>query len=566
MPKIQKGPDGKPIPYKPAKLKVTPKETARILKPYVTPRLAEQLRAVVPLGVYLVLFQLIILRQGVADPYVINGGLLAVILGLMFYMEGLKLGIMPFAEVIGNMLPTKRPLPVVLLIAFVLGVLVTYAEPAIGALQYAGRLVKPESAPILYALLNTYAQWTVVMVGIGVGIAATLGTLRFVYGWSLKPLIYSSLIPTMAVTAYCNYNPNLRAVIGLAWDCGGVTTGPVTVPVVLALGIGVATAVGKGGGSLSGFGIVTLASVFPILMVLGLGIFIYLTVPTETILASAKAAAEAAAASGEPTWYQASPGLEIVMSLRAILPLIAFLFMVLIFVLREKIRNTGILTYGITLSIIGMILFNIGLTYGLAKLGDQSGQIVPAAFMRLDTIPSSPLYAYFVGVLLAMIFAYALGFGATLAEPALNALGLTVENLSNGAFKKSALMYSVAVGVAAGISIGILKILYNWPLAWMLIGSYIPLLIMTHFSSEEYVNIGWDSAGVTTGPVTVPLVLAMGLGFGNAVSAAEGFGILAMASVCPIISVLAVGLFVQWRTNRQKAAQAAQVAAGGAVA
>ena len=127
-------------------------------------------------------------------------------------------------------------------------------------------------------------------------------------------------------------------------------------------------------------------------------------------------------------------------------------------------------------------------------------------------------------------------------------------------------MYSVAVGVAAGISIGILKILYNWPLAWMLIGSYIPLLIMTHFSSEEYVNIGWDSAGVTTGPVTVPLVLAMGLGFGNAVSAAEGFGILAMASVCPIISVLAVGLFVQWRTNRQKAAQAAQVAAGVAVA
>ena len=105
------------------------------------------------------------------------------------------------------------------------------------------------------------------------------------------------------------------------------------------------------------------------------------------------------------------------MSLRAILPLIAFLFMVLIFVLREKIRNTGILTYGITLSIIGMILFNIGLTYGLAKLGDQSGQIVPAAFMRLDTIPSSPLYAYFVGVLLAMIFAYALGFGAGPERP-----------------------------------------------------------------------------------------------------------------------------------------------------
>lgn len=565
-PKIEKDAHGKPIPYKPPKLNVTGKDVARILNPYVTPRFMEQVRAVVPLGIYLFFFQWAILQKSVEDSAVIVGGLMAVIVGLMFYMEGLKLGIMPFAEVIGNTLPSKSPLPVVLLIAFVLGVGVTYAEPAIGALQYAGRLVSAEKAPILYALLNTWSQITVVFVGLGVGVAAVLGTMRFIYGWSLKPLIYIALIPTLAATAWAYTNPELRNVIGLAWDCGGVTTGPVTVPILLALGIGVAAAVGKGGSSLSGFGIVTLASAFPITAVLGLGAYVYATVPIDTIKADALAAVAAAASAGPPRWWEASPGLEVVLSIRAILPLILFLFFVLKVVLRDKVRNAGIIAYGITLAILGMILFNIGLTYGLAKMGDQSGQIVPGAFMALPSMPNAPLYPYIVGLLVAVLFAFCLGFGATLAEPALNALGMTVETLSNGAFKKKSLLYAVSFGVAAGISLGVLKITYNWPLAWMLIGPYIVLLVMTHFSTEEYVNIGWDSAGVTTGPVTVPLVLAMGLGFGNAVSAVEGFGILALASVCPIISVLGVGLFVEWKSKRaKKAAQESRPQVSGGV-
>lgn len=565
-PKIQRDANGKPIPYKPPKLKVTFKDAARILNPYVSVRFMDQFKAVFPLGAYLMLFQLFILRQAVVESLVITGGLLSVIIGLMFYMEGLKLGIMPFGEAIGNTLPTKSPLPVVLLIAFILGVGVTFAEPAIGALQVAGSVVKAENAPILYALLNDWSLATVLCVGLGVGIAATLGTMRFVYGWSLKPMIYLSVIPTMIITAICNFYPNMRTVIGLAWDCGAVTTGPVTVPLVLALGIGVAAAVGKGDSSLSGFGIVTLASVFPIMAVMLLGIYVNQTVPVQVILDSAAAkAATAASATEVKAWWEVTPGFEIYMSIRAIVPLILFLFFVMKVVLREKIRNAGILTYGITLAVVGMVLFNIGLTYGLAKLGDQSGGLVPAAFMHLEKIQASPLYFYALGLIIAMIFAWVLGFGATLAEPALNALGLTVENLSNGAFKKSSLMYSVAFGVAVGIAIGILKILYNWPLAWMLIGSYVPLLIMTYMASEEYVNIGWDSAGVTTGPVTVPLVLAMGLGFGNAVNALEGFGILSMASVCPIISVLAVGLFVQWKAKKHKSALGARVEAAGGV-
>jgi hypothetical protein len=134
-----------------------------------------------------------------------------------------------------------------------------------------------------------------------------------------------------------------------------------------------------------------------------------------------------------------------------------------------------------------------------------------------------------------------------LAEPALNALAITVEDITVGTFKKSLLMQAVAMGVGTGISLGVAKIVWEIPLMWLLVPPYALLLLVTAMSTEDYVNIGWDSAGVTTGPVTVPLVIAMGLGIGSQVGVVEGFGILAAASVCPILSVLLVGLMVTWR-------------------
>jgi membrane protein DedA with SNARE-associated domain len=130
---------------------------------------------------------------------------------------------------------------------------------------------------------------------------------------------------------------------------------------------------------------------------------------------------------------------------------------------------------------------------------------------------------------------------------------MTVENLTNGAFKKSMLMYAVSIGVATGLGVGVLKVIYGWQLPYILIPGYLLLLVVTYLSSEEFVNVGWDSAGVTTGPVTVPLVLAMGVGLGNAVNAVEGFGILALASLFPILSVLTLGLYVKWRNRKVEA-------------
>ncbi len=219
--------------------------------------------------------------------------------------------------------------------------------------------------------------------------------------------------------------------------------------------------------------------------------------------------------------------------------------------LKERLQKPVIIFYGITLCVVGMIVFSLGLSYGLAKLGAQSGSLVPAAFALHEQVAASPRYGAVVGVVIALLFAWLLGFGATLAEPALNALGYTVQNLTNGAFQKATLMYAVSFGVACGIAIGVAKIVFDVPIIYLILGGYSVAIVLTYLSTEEFVNIAWDSAGVTTGPVTVPLVLAMGLGFGNSMNAIEGFGILSMASIGPIIAVMSTGLWVNWRIKNR---------------
>jgi len=522
-----------------------PLDIYRLVQPYVSVRFLEQFYGLVPLALYLMVFQIFMLRQPVVDSGVITSGLFAVIVGLMFFMEGIKQGLMPFGEIIGNTLPKKVTIGVVLFIAFLLGIGVTFAEPAIGALKAAGSLVQVEKAPYLYAILNQYSGALVLIVGAGVGLAAILGTLRFIYGWSLKPYIYFSLIPTLLLTIYIMFDDTLSPILGLAWDSGAVTTGPVTVPLVLALGIGIASAAGKGDSSLSGFGIVTLASIFPIVGVMCLGLFLSFSISPQEIISLSQSSQGIELI---PAWYETTPGEEIVLGVRAIVPLVIFLLIIMKFVLRVKVPHAGTIAYGIVLAVLGMIIFNIGLTYGLAKLGGQSGGFIPAAFNTISTPDGrliEALFPYWIGLIVAIVFAWILGFGATLAEPALNALGMTVENLTQGVFKKKTLMYAVSFGVGTGIAIGIIKIIFNLPLGYLLLPFYIFAVLLTYFSNEEYVNIAWDSAGVTTGPITVPLVLAMGLGFSNSVGSLEGFGILSMASIGPIISVLSTGLWIE---------------------
>lgn len=550
VPPVEYDSDGDEIPHRPSSLALESGDIYRLLRPYLTVRFMDQFKAVTPLALYLVLFQLFILRQSVEDALIITGGLTAVIFGLMLFMEGLKVGLMPFGESLGVSLPAKASLGVVIIVVFLLGIGVTFAEPAIGALQTAGSLVDVNKAPYLYTLLNDWSGILVLAVGVGVGLAAALGTIRFIFGWSLKPLIYMTLAPVLMISFYMALDEELSKVIGLAFDCGAVTTGPVTVPLVLSLGIGIAHAAGKGGDSLSGFGIVTLASLFPIVAVMLLTMYVASQLTPEMIIAAAQ---QTQIVSEVLPWYESTPGVEIVGGIRAIVPLVVFLLLVMMVLLREKLPNPKIIFFGIFLCVLGMVVFNLGLSYGLSKLGGQSGGLVPAAFTQIAAVEDSPLYFVALGIFIALAFAWLLGFGATLAEPALNALGMTVENLTNGSFKKTTLMYAVSLGVAFGISIGVAKIIFDIPIAYLLIPGYTLAIFLTSISNEEFVNIAWDSAGVTTGPVTVPLVLAMGLGFGNALGAVEGFGILSMASIGPIVAVLSTGIYIRWKISRRYA-------------
>lgn len=672
-----------------------------LLLPYAGKRVLEQVKSVALIVTYLLLFQTLVLGIAVAQAAWIAIGLSLVIVGLAFFMEGLMLGLMPIGEIIGLKLPQKSTLPVILVFALILGAGATFAEPAINVLRRAGSSVTPWDAPLLFLLLNRYAGWLVMSVAAGVGIAVVFGMVRFMYNLSLKPFLYVLVSLLMLFTIGAFFDENLRQITGLAWDCGAVTTGPVTVPLVLALGIGVCRIVGSAGTGASGFGVVTLASLFPALSVflLGAGLSLHTPDPScETTFFSTAARTESQRLfssreemigyaflhasqesqealfdesrttmlafigqlrsdralaeqvfggdrDGLERWaiQQAAPDQRAAVfpdvesvgealhrfsdlqgtplprpaellvrnawsAVQAILPLSLFFLLVLRFLLRERLPRADEILLGLSLAVFGMMLLNIGIETGLSRLGNQVGSKVPSAFTSIElpeqksTIPSfdpgivTPAIApggehhafFFIrqkgdyvqipfypeqydpetsqyvviprrgplfgneggasGILVVLVFAFILGYGATLAEPALNALGLTVEDLTAGAFRKNLLMQVVALGVGTGIALGVAKIIWSIPLVWLIVPPYLLLLWLTSRSTEEFVNIGWDSAGVTTGPITVPLVLALGLGIGGQVGVVEGFGILAMASVFPILSVLITG----WVVTRKR--------------
>lgn len=678
--------------------KISTKEATSLILRYIRKKVTQQVRAVAGIIIYLLLFQSIVLRIPFIDASTITFGMVMVIIGLTFFMEGLLLGIMPMGEEIGIRLPQKVGVSSILIIAFILGLGATFAEPAISVLKVAGSSILAWEAPLLFLLLNKYAGYLVAAVGVGVGIALVMGMIRFIKGHSLKAYIYIMISLLIGLSTYAYLNPNLRYLLGLAWDCGGVTTGPVTVPLVLALGIGISHVANRGGENTEGgFGVVTLASLAPVIAVIVLGIVMSFKVPLpgpdnaffskdnpnsrflfenehqmkDYAIGKASYIAQLQMFDGNQDalmdyvadisahenrirevfgskigfrkWLEENGSEQLkaknqkllsselndieanefaidsksainklkrntINALRAIVPLSLFLLAVLYFILKERLVRPDEVVLGLVFAILGMAMFGGGIELGLSKLGDQVGSNLPVSFTAMEypqdqivingfdadnvntaimangetkeffyyeehgkilTVPykaelhdkerqayryipqRGPLFgkhAYSIaGILVVLFFAFVLGYSATLAEPALNALGITVEDISVGAFRKTQLIQSVAFGVGAGIMLGVVKIIWDVPLYWFLLPLYVILLVFTKYSTEEFVNIGWDSAGVTTGPITVPLVLSMGLGIGSQVGVVEGFGILSLASACPIISVLGMGIYVNYK-------------------
>jgi hypothetical protein len=225
------------------------------------------------------------------------------------------------------------------------------------------------------------------------------------------------------------------------------------------------------------------------------------------------------------------------------LPLIALLLLIQRFILKEPVRNLDQVIMGVVFALIGLMLFKVGLVTGLSPLGEQVGGKATLAFA-----PDGGLYGTLWGKAIVLAFAFAVGYGASLAEPALMSLGITVEEVTAGAFKKFLVMHSVAFGVGLGLILGIARIMWGWSSLSIVLPSYVLVVLLSLISEEKYVNIGWDSGGVTTGDITSPILIALGLGVAAAVGGADGFSLIAMGSVWPIISVLALGLYVKRTT------------------
>jgi len=671
--------------------KVPLRDALVMLSGYARSRIVARVKSVAFIIIYLVVFQALILRVPLSNALLTAAGIGLVILGLAFFLEGLVLGFMPLGERVGVKLPTRTGIFVISVFGLILGIVATLAEPAISALRVAGSTVTAWESPLLYMVLHHYAEWLILSVGIGVGVAVAMGMFRFYYNLSIKPFILIIVPVLLILTVLFSYDPNLNGIIGLAWDCGAVTTGAVTVPLVLALGIGVSRAAGKGKGTSSGFGIVLLASALPVLAVYILGYFLSFKAPSpssetsffsvqerktsltlfenehqlrqhafthgtekgrksffasneayETAILSIRdnpavrdsllgditpdkwifniaSESEREMLSGmQLTDYESNNNPELgevfkaesLAGIRAVIPLSVLLIIVLTVFLREKLRYKDEVVIGIVFTLLGMIMLTSGIKLGLARLGGEVGEQLPGAFSSkeefidriiINNFDKNLLYStitsegdqkiffnYFdngrirpvefheehfdeasgryehiitrpplfsnnlsvLGIILVLLFAFGLGYGATLAEPALNALGMTVEGITVGTIKKTHLIQLVAIGVGAGILAGLCRILFDLPLVWLIVISYVLLIPLTILSDEELTEIAWDSGGVTTGPVTVPLVLAMGLSISGELNIPDGFGVLALASVFPIMTVLIYGLFIRAKQRR----------------
>lgn len=664
---------------------------------YVRIKFLQQLRSVAFIILYLVAFKMLIFREA-PDPLIrITAGIVMVTFGLTIFLEGLLIGLMPLGERVGLRLPRRYGLAVIMSFGLLLGIGVTLAEPAIAALRGVGQSVTAWDNPLLFAILEQYQGGLVAAVAIGVGIAVAVGMLRFHLGLSLKPFIYTAIPASLLISVYCAHNAALAPILGLAWDTGAITTGPVTVPLVLALGIGVSRASTRNRQAGGGFGVIMLASVMPVVTVLLFGIALARTIPApvteeeffspagrEHALSFFKDAdgikQHAFQRAGEKSrrsvcgsdddyrtailslrdaesrrvllgsihlddWLQriASPGEQRLLAtaasadnitgreqvdqpddksgdifrqesfkaFKAVVPLAVLLLAVLLLALRSRPVYWDETMFGIVMALIGIALLTAGIRIGLAPLGDQVGRPLPRMFrsesreegrmmlepfdpgmVQTSIAPDGTLHRFFylssdrgipepvpfvperfdpdtgryehvvsshpifgpqmtaLGICLVLLFAFGLGYGSTLAEPALNALGRTVEEISAGTIRASGVVLSVSIGVGIGLIAGVCRILYHIPMLWMLLPPYLAVLLMTHWSEEDFASVAWDSGGVTTGVVTVPLVMAMGLGIGSELGVADGFGVLSMASVYPVLTVLLYGI-IQRERQRQ---------------
>ncbi len=429
------------------------------------------------------------------------------ILGISLFNLGADLAMTPMGEHIGSGLTKSRKLSLLLIVCFIMGVLITVAEPDLSVLAEQVSALLPSSMIL------------VIVVGIGVGLFLVFAIFKVVFKKNLTTLLMFFYMVLFSVAAIM-IDSGKGDLFPLAFDSGGVTTGPITVPFIMALGVGVASTVGGRKSQENSFGLIALCSIGPMLAVFILSLF--MTGKLEYAIPP-YAFAENIGAELAHTLGSSAKDVAIALAL-----IVGFFLVLQIIVLKLPKRRLIQIGIGIIYTFVGLLIFFTSVEMGFMTIGFKLGQAL-ATFNK-------PLL---------IVISFVIGFVVVLAEPAVHVLNKQVEQITNGAVKKRSMLIALAIGVGISIGLSALRVVLDFSLLYFIIPGYILSLGLSLFVPKLYTAIAFDSGGVASGPLTASFILPMILGACSVLNASKAlslaFGVVAMVAMTPLIAIQLLG-------------------------
>jgi hypothetical protein len=487
--------------------------------------LKNSFKDLLPIILVVALFQTAVIQSVPSNLISIIIGLSIVAIGLALFIRGLELGIFPIGEGLAVDFAKKGSVFWLLTFAFTIGFSTTVAEPALIA-------IADKASIISGGLIDAF--WLRMTVALSVGFAIALGTLRILLGHPIAYYIISGYILVVLVTFFAP-----REIIGLAYDSGGVTTSTVTVPLVAALGIGLSSSIKGRNPAIDGFGLIAFASLTPMIFVQVYGIIVYNFMDAPLVEVVKESAEIVKNVASTYTFSAKDTFMELMNTIKDVSPILVVIFFFQYIIIKKPVAHLHKIITGIVMVVLGLYAFIIGLEMGLFPIGES------IAFELTNMNNYMLIY----------VFAFLIGFSTTMAEPALLAIAIKAEEISQGNIKQNVLRLVVAIGVAIGIALGSYRLVSGDPIHYYIIGGYMLVIIATYFAPKYIVPIAYDSGGVTTSTVTVPLVAALGLGLAQNLPwcdpLIDGFGLIAFASLFPMLTVMGYGIYAEYSKKKQ---------------
>ncbi len=476
--------------------------------------LKEALQSVLPIFAIVLLLSVSVapMESGVLVMFLF--GTLLLIVGMGFFTVGSGISMEPLGEGIGATLGKLKAIKIPLIACFVLGVLITIAEPDLTVLA--------EQVPSIPNMV------LIICVAIGVGIFLVISMIRSRFNIKLNNLLlgFYGLVILLAFFAPADFIPT-------AFDSGGVTTGPITVPFIMALGAGMASISNAKNARENSFGLIALCSIGPIMSVLILSIvFKPSSETTETVLVIAKTTKEAFEAFIKSLPQYAEEVLV------ALVPILAVLGVFQFFTHRFNKHQILKMGMGFVYTYIGLVFFLTGANVGFMPAGRLIGARIAESDMSFLLVPIGALMGYFV----------------VSAEPAVHSLKKQVEEITNGSVSQKSIGLALSIGVGISVGIAMLRVLTGIPILPILIFGYVLSLIITLFVPPIYTGIAFDSGGVASGPMSTTFILPFAIGAceslgGNIMT--DAFGIVAMVAMTPLIAIQVMGLISEIKRKRE---------------